>query len=112
MGDFIRVIGLDQLGKKLTKNLDINKVKKIVRVNGSEMQQKAQRLVPVDTGTLKRSITLEITDGGMAAEVEPHTEYAAYVEYGTRKMAAQPYIKPAFEEQSKQFEKDMRGLVK
>ena len=108
----IKIVGVQKLQKKLKENVRMADVKKVVRVNGSEMQQRAQKHVTVDTGTLKRSITLEITDGGMAAEVETHTEYAAYVEYGTRKMAAQPYMKPAFEEQSKQFEKDMKGLVK
>jgi len=44
--------------------------------------------------------------------VEPHTEYASYVEFGTRFMEAQPYMKPAFEKQSKQFRKDMNELVR
>ena len=47
------------------------------------MQEKAQRNAPVDTGHLKRSIGLETTDAGMAAEVEPTADYAPYVELGT-----------------------------
>ena len=64
------------------------------------------------TGNLKRSIGLEISPNGLKATVEPKTEYAAYVELGTRKMEAQPYLKPAFEEQKKQFEKDLQKLVR
>ena len=87
-------------------------VKRVVRHNGAEMQEKAQRNAPVDTGTLKRSIGLEITDSGMAAEVETTAEYAPYVELGTRFMEAQPYLKPAFDDQKEKFKKDMKKLVK
>lgn len=111
MGD-IKIVGLEKLQKKLKQNVRMEDVKKVVRHNGAEMQAKAQQNAPVDTGTLKRSIGLEITDGGMSAEVEPMAEYAPYVELGTRFMEAQPYLKPAFEEQSKEFRKDMQKLVK
>lgn len=123
MSDGFTVIGMEKLQKKLRKNVDLNEVKKIVKTNGAEMQAEAQRnanfkghyegkkFVP-PTGTLRRSIGLEIKDSGMIAEVEPTAEYAPYVEFGTRFMNAQPYLKPAFEKQSKQFRKDMNELVR
>ena len=63
-------------------------------------------------GTLKRSIGLDITDGGMTAEVEPTAEYAAYVEYGTRFMNAQPYMRPSYNQQKEKFKSDMKKLVR
>ena len=108
----IKVVGVEKLQKKLKKNVQMEDVKRVVRHNGAEMQEKAQRNAPVDTGTLKRSIGLEITDSGMAAEVEPTAEYAPYVELGTRFMEAQPYLKPAFDDQKEKFKKDMKKLVK
>lgn len=121
MGD-IKIVGMEKLKKKLKKNVRMDDVKRVVRHNGAEMQEKAQRNAPVGTpestgipgyvgGTLKRSIGLEITDGGMSAEVEPTAEYAPYVELGTRFMEAQPYLKPAFNEQKEKFKKDMKKLV-
>lgn len=107
----IKVVGLEKLQKKLKQNVQMEDVKKVVRHNGAEMQAKAQQKAPVDTGTLKRSIGLEITDGGMTAEVEPAAEYAPYVELGTRFMEAQPYLGPAFDEQKEKFKKDMKKLV-
>lgn len=112
MAGDIKIIGLQKLQKKLKNNTDLSDVKKVVRHNGSEMQKKAQKNAPVDSGTLKRSIGLEINDGGMVAEVEPIAAYAPYVELGTRFMEAQPYLKPAFDEQKKEFEKDMKKLVR
>lgn len=107
----VKVVGVGKLHAKLKKNVRLDDVKRVVRHNGAEMQAKAQRNAPVDTGTLKRSIGLEITDGGMTAEVRPTAEYSPYVEFGTRFMEAQPYLKPAFEEQKGKFKKDLQKLT-
>ena len=112
MSDGFTVVGMEKLQKKLTNNVNLKAVKDVVRMNGSELQDKSMRNAPVDTGTLKRSIGLEIVDGGLTAVVEPTVEYAPYVELGTRFMDPQPYLKPAFEKQSKQFRKDMGKLVR
>ena len=122
MGD-IKIVGMEKLQKKLKKNVRMDEVKRVVRHNGAEMQEKAQRNTEQfkgyqnpdprkrPTGTLKRSIGLEITDSGMSAEVEPTAEYAPYVELGTRFMEAQPYLKPAFDDQKEKFKRDMKKLV-
>lgn len=109
MGD-IKIVGMEKLQKKLKKNVNMDDVKRVVRHNGAEMQEKAQQNAPVDTGYLKRSIQLEITDRGMTSEVEPTAEYAPYPEFGTRFMEAQPYLKPAFDDQKEKFKKDMKKL--
>lgn len=108
----LKIEGIAKLNKGLKKRMDMSAVKDTVKLNGSEMQKKAQRNAPVDTGNLKNNIGLEISDGGMTATVEPTAEYAPYVELGTRFMEAQPFLKPAFEEQKKQFEKDLQKLVR
>ena len=124
----LTVEGLDKLEKKLKKNVTLNDVERIVRVNGSELHRKMQKnadfkghygwakgkgkVFKTPTGTTKRSISLDIKDGGMTAEVEPQTEYSPYLEYGTRFMEAQPFVRPAFEEQAEQFKRDMDKLVR
>lgn len=112
----IKVTGLKELQKALKNNVTMDDVKKVVRQNGSELQRKTQDNADFKkgyaTGETKRSIGLEFTDGGFAAEVEPKTEYAPYLEYGTRFMDAQPFVKPAYDDQVQQFKKDMQRLVK
>ncbi|MCM1893938.1 HK97 gp10 family phage protein [Dorea sp. MB18-49] len=119
----VKLIGFEKLEAKLTKNMDLSKVKATVKKNGAQLQKKAQKNAPVGTpqstgipgyvgGTLKRSIGLEITDGGMTAEVESTAEYAGYQEYGTRFMKGKPHIRPAFEEQKEKFKADMKELVR
>lgn len=108
----IKIEGLDKLQKHLKKQCTLDDVRNVVKMNGAELQNKAKRIAPVDTGTLKRSIGLEITEAGMTAEVEATAEYAPYVEYGTRFMKAQPYIRPSLEEQKKSFENDLSKILK
>lgn len=119
----VKLIGFDKLEAKLKKSMNMDAVKTVVKRNGAQLQTKAQKNAPVGTpqstgipgyvgGTLKRSIGLDITDGGMTAEVEPSAEYAAYVEYGTRYMDAQPYLKPAYNEQKQKFIRDLNELVR
>jgi HK97 gp10 family phage protein len=112
----IKVEGLDKLEKALKENVTMEDVKRVVRTNGSQMhrnmQGKADFNKGYQTGTTKRSIGLEIKDSGFAAEVAPETEYSPYLEHGTRFMEAQPFVKPAYEEQAEKFKRDMQRLVK
>lgn len=103
-------------GKELKKALQIRQdlkpaVQKVVRQNTGEMQREAERIVPVDTGALKRSFIRTYQDDGMTGIVKPTMEYAPYVEFGTRFMEAQPYLGPAFNKQVEQFEKDLKKLM-
>jgi HK97 gp10 family phage protein len=112
----IKAEGVEELLKKLKANVTLDDVKKVVRHNGAGLQKKMQSKADFkkgyQTGTTKRSIGLEITDGGLTAESGPETEYAPYVEYGTRFMEAQPFVRPAHDEQKKEFISDMKKLVR
>ena len=56
---------------------------------------KAMQIVPVDTGALKGSITK--AGGGSHWIATATMPYAIHVEFGTRKMPAQPFLRPAAE---------------
>lgn len=112
----IKVEGLEKLMKALKDNVTMDDVKRVVRHNGSQLQRKMQTNADFkkgyQTGTTKRSIGLEIQDSGFTAESGPETEYSPYLEYGTRFMDAQPFVKPAYDEQKQKFKRDMDKLVK
>lgn len=74
----------------------------VVKKSGLDIEASAKVNAPVDTGTLQSSISSDIN--GLTAEIGPSTEYEAFVEYGTSKMAAQPYMGPAFEKHAPKFE--------
>lgn len=112
----IKVEGLEKLQKHLKEGVSMNLVKKAVNANGQELKEKIIRNADFEkgyqTGTTKRSIGLKFTDGGFTAESGPTTDYAEYLELGTRFMDAQPFVRPALEEQLSVFKKDMQKLVK
>lgn len=112
MARSIQIKGIDKLQKKLRKNATMADVKTIVRANGIEMNRTASRLAPVDTGFLRRSIIFEIANGGLTATSTAGAEYAPYLEYGTRFMSAQPFMRPAYNQQKAKFKSDLGRLVK
>lgn len=64
------------------------------------VEGRAAALAPVDTGLLRRSITHRVIErkGYPIGQVGTNVEYAAYQEFGTSKMAPQPYLMPALRE--------------
>ncbi|MBR4930753.1 MAG: HK97 gp10 family phage protein [Bacteroidaceae bacterium] len=112
----VEVVGMTALMKKLKDDVSMDDVKRVVKHNGSELQQKAQKHADFkkgyQTGTTKRSISLEMKSNGLTAEVQPGTEYAAYLEFGTRFMDAQKFVGPAYKEQKQKFKSDMDKLTR
>lgn len=96
--------------KKLDKAGDIAKIQRIITRNGSEMKRSAMSSAPVDTGHLKRSINMNM--GDYSVTVKASAEYASYVEYGTRYMSAQPFIRPSYYKQEKIFKQDIDKLMR
>ena len=61
----------------------------------------AKKLTPVDTGRLRNSITHEVD--GNDVYIGSNVEYAPYVELGTTRQKAQPFLKPAATEHSQTY---------
>lgn len=72
----MKITGIDALQKKLRKNATLDDVKHVVKSNGAQLNQKAKRLVPVDTGYLKGSITTSVELGGLQSTTMPTASYA------------------------------------
>jgi len=58
-----------------------------------DIEAHAVRIVPVDTGRLRASIKVRLE--GSTITIGADTDYAEFIEFGTHKMRAQPYIRPA-----------------
>lgn len=119
----IKVEGLDKLQARIKDVQKGEMVKGIVRKNGADLKdaivEKADfrghyegKTFVRPTGATKGSVQLKFSDGGFTAESGPTTEYAEYLEYGTRFMDAQPFVRPAFDEVSKKFISDMEKYAK
>lgn len=114
----LQIKGTEPLLKALQTAANQEAHKAIVRKFGGKLQSSAKRKAVFtkgyETGATKRNIRMEITDGGFAAKVEAGTDYSGYLEKGTRKMEAQPFMKPALDEIEPQFIAELRraGIVK
>ena len=76
-----------------------------------EMVKKAVFKAGYSVGETRRSINLLNEKGGLMARVKPTTKYSPYVEYGTRFMDKQPFVKPAFQKVKKEFVNDLKKLT-
>ena len=108
---------------KIVREMDNNK-EKVGRMIGFELQAEAQKRAPRDTSAMSNSIYTvtkkydgyaaasgaarqanpkAVTQphpkpsGNVLANVGPCVNYAEYVEFGTSRMAAQPFLTPAAE---------------
>lgn len=104
----VEIKGLDKLVVKLDKiaNLDIsNALEKACLV----VENAAKEKCPVDTGRLRNSISHEVeNDEGI---IGTNVEYAPYVEFGTYKMKAQPFLQPALNENKDKINKILNSGV-
>ena len=75
----------------------------------------AIKIVPVDTGHLRRSIAKGPTTwsgSGASGSYGTATTYAQYVEYGTWKMAAQPYMGPSMDVVQSKADAEFAAMLK
>ena len=112
----MEINGLEELEAALLKKMALNEVKEVVAKSGAKLHQTMQGNADFEkgnqTGATKRSIELEITDDGLTAKVFPGTEYSPFLEYGTRYMQAQPFVKPSLEAVRPEFIYNLKNLVK
>lgn len=86
-------------------------IKEEVAKSALNIQLGAKQRCPVRTGALRNSIVVNFY-GFMSAQVGTSLPYAPFVEFGTRKMAAKPYLFPAFEEERPKFEERLAEVIR
>lgn len=83
----------------------------IVAKAALDIEAGAKVRAPVDTGTLRASIRAE-RKGQAHWEVVVGVSYGIYPEYGTRYMAARPYLRPAVAAVAVSFRQAMRKVAR
>lgn len=122
----MEIQGLEELQRDIEKLLKTkNEMRKVVKKNGAELQKNAMSYARdtasggvfskgYSTGHTRRNLQqngVRLTDDGLTATISSTTDYAAYLEYGTRYMEAEPYMKPAYEKQKRVFEEEIENAV-
>lgn len=84
-----RLKGMDARARRL--------LSAVVRKAAADVEAGAKVRAPVDTGALRNSIQAQEVSP-LVSQVAVGVEYGVYVEYGTHKASAQPYLNPAVEQ--------------
>lgn len=117
MSNKVQIKGLDDLKAafaKLDKTMQGQTLKNAVRAGSLPIQNTAVVRCPKKSGNLSRSIHTEITGTNtyVQADIGTDVEYAPYVEFGTIHQSAQPYLRPAFDEQKDNAIKEIGDALK
>ena len=90
---------IDEWNDRVIMERTGSRTEQILDTIGFMIEGDAKRLTPVDTGRLRASIAHIVVQqrNTLAVRVGTSVHYAAYVELGTVKMAARPYLRPALE---------------
>jgi len=99
MGAFSKLFRSAALMRIIKANADKNIERKFI----DKFVTDAKVNSPVKTGNLMGSINAKKYDF-LGWEVKTDTGYGAYVELGTKRMAAQPFMAPAYESARKALE--------
>lgn len=114
--------GLMELAEGLEERGKLEAVKNIVKTNGAQLNANAIRNAKFrghyrngkfikPTGQTRRSIATTLHDQGLTSKTKPSTDYSPYLEHGTRRMSAQPFMGPAFREQKEKFKRQIKDLT-
>lgn len=93
--------GLDELLVTFNnlKNIDATKA---LMAGGLILMGEAQRLAPVDTGALRENCQT-IATGKNQCQVQFNQNYSYFQEYGTPRMKAHPFVRPAIDNNSEKI---------
>jgi HK97 gp10 family phage protein len=95
------VRGSEQLQRNLARLQGAERLRaqaSALRAGAAVVELRAKDYAPVDTGALMNSIAVDDPVTPTAAFIGPSVEYAVHVEFGTVKMAAQPFLRPALDQ--------------
>ena len=82
-----------------------------LEIVGGKAESYAKKLCPVDTGRLRNSIT-HAQYSEDTEVVGSNVDYAPYVELGTHKQKAQPFLRPAAENHRAEYKAIIQNCMK
>lgn len=131
----VKVEGLRELGERMKGLSEAvnNRIARAATAAGAVViRNAAQAKVPVDTGNLKKNIIVKRLPKGESPLTSEHivtvrqgkltkkqrdkgledAYYGKFVEYGTAKMAARPYMRPAFDQNKEKAVEAIQDRIK
>lgn len=114
MSDFVAIEweGLDEMTQALQKAIAQSPriAEAILKNHTEKVMRNAKALAPVDTDFMRSGIYTEYSEKN--GYIISPAGYSGFVEFGTRKMYAQPFMKPGLEQQIPFFKDDLAKAMK
>jgi len=125
----VEIIGAQKLIARLARlatALDSAAIKGVKEVAGA-IRDDAKEMCPVDTGSLQKSIrigayampaghthSVRVTAGGYVTNPKTNrkVDYASYVEFGTSRQRAQPFLRPAIVKHRKDLARAIKEAIR
>ena len=103
-------VDMSKFAKAVEKYPD--KIKEVVQIAARNIEKNSKMLITdlgaVDTGATRNSIFVSPGTPSFSQQIGPTTEYAPFIEFGTRFMPARAYMIPALEQERIRF---MQAIV-
>ncbi len=113
----VEVFNADKVKKRIKMKILENrkKMRAIVKYYGNMMLRLSQKRCPVDTGKLRKSLNIEIENGGMTAFLNSDVFYAADQEFTTwyhHSVGTWGYMRKSLRDIKKPFTAAVMGAIK
>jgi len=110
----VEILGMKKLLKKLSLMGGNEAIMKGIEKGALRVEADAKRNATpsVDTNLLRGSITHKLKPNRLSATVGTNVEYAAFVEFGTVKQSAQPYLYPALQSNQDNISNDVMEAIR
>lgn len=102
-------MGLVWNGDKILKRVETISTNAL-QITGKEMKADAKLRCPVITGFLKSTIFAKLIEP-LRLHMGATADYAIYVELGTHKTPARPFIRPSFDKNKHELLTNMRNKL-
>lgn len=95
----VKIDGLDKAIKAMqgTRDENLQAIDREIKVSSVRIEAEGKKRAPVDTGFMRRSIRHDPQAPFLTGRVEAAAHYSGFVELGTYRSRAQPYLFPAVE---------------
>jgi len=97
-------VEMEWTGDRVVSNVEAASPR-AVQAGAQRVEQTAKSTVAVDTGELRDSIRHEVS--GEEARIGAGAEHGIFVEFGTYKMGAQPFLRPAVDNNKSAVESEI-----
>lgn len=114
----VKLEGMDQLMRQISaigRSVEAGTKEKALKAGAELLKEKVKESAPVRTGKLKENIIVsDVKDGvvNVGPDQQGDAFYGHFLEFGTSKMSAKPFMGPVYENNKQDVQDKMAEVIK